>query len=88
MADGLDALNALQRLEGGSLITKLYDALTETADEVKLVLRVRASVGADAKLSLRFNMPVMERVLEEVYAERVATAKNALGGFTILRAAD
>lgn len=42
MADALDALNALQRLEGGSLITKLYDALTETADEV---LRAGAKSG-------------------------------------------
>lgn len=55
----------------------------------KLVLRLRASVGADAKLSLRFNMPVIERVLEEVYAERVAEAKSMLGAdYTILRAAD
>lgn len=46
MADALDALNALQRLEGGSLITKLYDALTETADEV-----LRASVKSGQKVT-------------------------------------
>lgn len=34
MATGLDAINALSRLEQGELLQKLYDALTETADEV------------------------------------------------------
>lgn len=55
----------------------------------KLVLKVRASADSNAKLSLRFNMPVMERVLEQVYAERVEVAAAALGdGFSLLRAAD
>lgn len=55
----------------------------------KLVLKVRASADSNAKLSLRFNMPVMERVLEQVYAERVAAATTELGeGFVLLRAAD
>lgn len=55
----------------------------------KLVLKVRASADSNAKLSLRFNMPVMERVLEQVYAERVEVATAELGdGFTLLRAAD
>lgn len=54
----------------------------------KLVLKLRASVDANAKLSLRFNMPVMERVLEQVYAERVASAQALLDGWTIYRAAD
>lgn len=55
----------------------------------KLVLKVRASADANAKLSLRFNMPVMERVLEQVYAERVEAAVAELGdGFVLLRAAD
>jgi hypothetical protein len=54
----------------------------------KLVLKLRASVGDDARLGLRFVMPLMERVLEQVYAERVASAKEQLGdGYTILRAA-
>lgn len=55
----------------------------------KLVLKVRASADSNARLSLRFNMPVQERVLEQVYAERVAVAITELGdGFTLLRAAD
>lgn len=54
----------------------------------KLVLKLRASVDANARLSLRFNMPVVERVLEEVYAERVGIAKGLLDGYAILRAAD
>lgn len=55
----------------------------------KLVLKVRASADSNARLSLRFNMPVMERVLEQVYAERVDAARAELGdGFALLRAAD
>lgn len=55
----------------------------------KLVLKVRASVDPNAHLALRFTMPQAEVVLEQVYAERVASAKELLGdGYTILRAAD
>lgn len=54
----------------------------------KLVLKLRASIDGNARLSLRFNMPVMERVLEEVYAERIAAAQALIDGYTILRAAD
>lgn len=55
----------------------------------KLVLKLRVSPDNDARLSLRLNMPAQERVLEEVYAERVAAAKALLGDeYTILRAAD
>lgn len=55
----------------------------------KLVLKLRASVDGNAKLALRLSMPIQERVLEQVYAERVAAAKAALGdGYTVLRAAE
>lgn len=54
----------------------------------KLVVKLRASVGADAHLALRLTMPWAEVVLEQVYAELVASAKAQLGEkFTILRAA-
>jgi uncharacterized protein YfdQ (DUF2303 family) len=50
----------------------------------KLVLKLRASVDANAHLSLRLAMPQAERVLEEVYAERVAIAKELLGDSSVL----
>ncbi len=54
-----------------------------------LQLKLRASVGTDAHLALRLSMPQAERVLEDVYAERVTAAKALLGdGFSILRGAD
>jgi len=55
----------------------------------ELKVKLRASVGDDARLVLRFSMPNAERALEEVYADRVALAKRLLGdGFDVLRAAD
>lgn len=55
----------------------------------KLVCKLRVSVDDNAKLSFRLVMPQAERVLEEVYAERVQSAKELLGdGFAILRAAE
>lgn len=54
----------------------------------ELKVRLRASVGDDARLALRFSIPNAERALEEVYADRVALAKRLLGdGFDVLRAA-
>lgn len=54
----------------------------------RMPVRLRVSVGDDAKLAFRFSMPVAERVLEEVYADRVALAKRLLGdGYAVLRAA-
>jgi hypothetical protein len=54
----------------------------------ELKVKVRASVGDDARLMLRFSIPNAERALEEVYADRVALAKRLLGdGFDVLRAA-
>jgi hypothetical protein len=54
----------------------------------ELKVKLRASVGDDARLALRFSMPNAERALEEVYADRVALAKRLLGeAFDILRAA-
>jgi hypothetical protein len=41
-------------------------------------------VDANAHLSLRLAMPQAERVLEEVYAERVAIAKELLGDSSVL----
>lgn len=57
-------------------------------DIFKLVLKVRASVDSNAHLELRFNMPQAEVVLEQVYDELVAKAKEALGNdFPIYRSA-
>ncbi|MDE2096714.1 MAG: DUF2303 family protein [Patescibacteria group bacterium] len=54
-----------------------------------LDVKVRASVDDNARLTLRFSLPNAERVLEEVYAERVAAAKALFGeAFDVLRAAD
>jgi hypothetical protein len=54
----------------------------------KLAVRLRASVDEQAHLALRFSIPLAERALESVYADRVASAKEALGnGFSVLRAA-
>jgi hypothetical protein len=54
----------------------------------ELKVKVRASVGDDARLMLRFSIPNAERALEEVFADRVALAKRLLGdGFDVLRAA-
>ena len=54
-----------------------------------LKVRLRVSVGEDAKLAFRFSIPNAERVLEDVYADRVAAAKELLGeDFVMWRAAD
>ncbi len=55
----------------------------------KLGVRLRASVDDNARLALRFTIPTADRVLEAVYADRVATARQLLGsGYALLRAAD
>jgi len=55
----------------------------------RLDVRIRVSVDDSAHLALRFAMPTAERVLEDVYAERVAAAKALLGEtFALLRSAD
>lgn len=55
----------------------------------RLPVKVRVSVGDDAKLAFRFAIPTAERTLEDVYADRVAAAKALLGdGYALLRAAD
>lgn len=55
----------------------------------RVAVRVRLSVGDDARLSLRFGLPHAERVLEAVYADRVAEAARLLGDeFALLRQAD
>jgi hypothetical protein len=55
----------------------------------KLRVRIRASVDDAAKLQLRFTMPDADRVLEDVYADRVSAAKGLLGPeYMLLRAAD
>ncbi len=55
----------------------------------KLQVRLRVSVDDAAHLSLRFSMPNAERILEDVFAERVKLAAELLGeGFELLRAAD
>lgn len=53
----------------------------------RLVVRMRVSVGDDARLAFRLSMPDAERVLEAVYADRVQAARIELGAdFSILRA--
>lgn len=55
----------------------------------RLEVRLRVSVDDAAKLSLRFAIPGAERILEDVYAERVEAAKAALGEtYSLLRGAD
>lgn len=55
----------------------------------RLPVKVRVSVDDQARLAFRFGVPTAERVLEDVYADRVARAKALLGdGFALLRAAD
>lgn len=52
-------------------------------------VRVRASVDDDARLAFRLSIPTAERILEDAYADRVATAKALLGeSLPLLRAAD
>lgn len=54
-----------------------------------LDVKVRSAVDGEGHLTLRFAMPQAEKVLEEVIAERVASAKAALGeAFTVFRAAE
>jgi hypothetical protein len=53
-----------------------------------LPVRIRVSVDDQAHLAFRLSMPTSERVLEAVYADRVAAAKRLLGtSYTLLRAA-
>ena len=53
----------------------------------RLVVRMRVSVGDDARLAFRLSLPDAERVLEAVYADRVQAAERALGSdFSIWRA--
>jgi len=55
----------------------------------KLQVRLRVSVDDAARLGLRFTIPNAERVLEDVYADRVKAAEELLGdSFQLLRAAD
>ncbi len=55
----------------------------------RLEVKVRVSVDDAAHLTLRFAVPTAERILEDVYTERVAAAKALLGdGFALLRASD
>lgn len=55
----------------------------------RLQVRVRVSIDDNARLSFRFTLPSAERVLEDVYADRVRVATALLGAsFRLLRAAD
>ena len=46
----------------------------------ELPVRIRASVDDNAHLALRLSMPTAERVLEAVYADRVAAAEALMNG--------
>lgn len=53
----------------------------------RLTVRLRVSVGDDARLAFRLSMPDAERVLEAVYEDRVTAARVAVGeDYPILRA--
>lgn len=53
----------------------------------RLTVRMRVSVGDDARLAFRLTLPDADRVLEAVYADRVEAARVALGSdFSVLRA--
>lgn len=55
----------------------------------EIPVKVRVSVSDDAKLAFRFAIPTAERVLEDVYADRIKAAKALLGDdYVLLRAAD
>lgn len=55
----------------------------------RLDVRLRVSVDDAAHLALRFSIPSADRVLENVYADRVQLATKLLGDeFALLRAAD
>lgn len=55
----------------------------------KLQVRLRASVDDQARLALRFTIPLAERTLEAVFLDRVTAARELLGdGYSVLRAAD
>jgi hypothetical protein len=45
----------------------------------RVTVRLRPSTDDQARLTFRFSMPTAERVLEAVYADRVAAAKALLG---------
>lgn len=50
-------------------------------------VRLRPSVDDQARVVFRLSVPLADRILERVYADRVAVAQAALGdGFRILRA--
>lgn len=52
-----------------------------------LPVRLRVSTDDAQHLTFRLALPTLERVLEDVYADRVDAAKEALGsGYTLLRA--
>ena len=57
----------------------------------RVVVKARPTIasGDNPRLVFRFSIPNAERILEAVYADRVAAAKAALGdGFQLLRAAE
>lgn len=55
----------------------------------EIPVKIRVSVDDQARLALRLSIPTAERILEDVYADRVQAAKTSLGsGYTLYRAAD
>ena len=77
--------------EIGILIPVLRGHVDDKGKQVlyKLAVRVRVNVDDAAHLTFRFSIPLAERVLEEVYADRVAAAQALLGDdLRLLRAAD
>jgi hypothetical protein len=53
-----------------------------------IIVRLRAGVGDGAQMTFRLSMPGAERVMEDVIADRVRAAQDALGqDYALLRAA-
>lgn len=80
--------NKAGTLELPPIITVAIPVLTGDVARYAVKVRMRVSVGDDAKLAFRFSLVNAERILEAVYAERVKQARELLGDdYTLLRAA-
>lgn len=82
------ASNKAGGVELPPIIRIAIPVLDGDATKFEIKVRMRVSVDDNAHLTFRFSMVNAERVLETVYAERVAEAKELLGDdFPLLRAA-
>lgn len=69
--------------------TEVNSAGIEVPVSYEIPVKIRVSVDDQARLALRLSIPTSERILEDVYSDRVQAAKTALGSeYTLYRAAD